>query len=238
MEAGIDVQGRSLGGWIVADPTLTAAGTFNTYAEADGFTALYPQNWGFQQETFGTLFVPQQGTGQSIVLETAQQSQVVRGRRAARVYAIELSTGSSCAATPARSSYYMKNATSTGATPPPLPVARQPLYAEVRFRIDSTHAMLIGFNYQNSSQLDVFAALYNSLAFPFPLCEAPARNRRRRSLREHVVPVLWLTPGTVLLLTIAVLAIDIPAAAISRMPTYAAPSPRRRDAAACAGLGR
>ena len=34
--------------------------------------------------------------------------------------------------------------------------------------------MLIGFNYQNTGQLDVFSALYNSVAFPYPLCEAPA----------------------------------------------------------------
>ena len=71
-------------------------------------------------------------------------------------------------------SYYAKEASSTAPTPLPLPVARQPLYAEVRFTIDSAHAMLMGFNYESSSQLDVFAALYNSVSFPYPLCEAPA----------------------------------------------------------------
>ena len=44
----------------------------------------------------------------------------------------------------------MKEVSYTGPTPVPLPVARQPLYAEIRLSIDSTHAMLIGFNYQNS----------------------------------------------------------------------------------------
>ncbi len=167
------VQGQSLGGWIVADPTLTAEGAFNTFAEADGFTALYPQNWGFQNESFGTLFVPQQGTGQSIVLEVANSLKSFGAEGLPGYTQSSSSPALVCGYTGALS-YYMKNATSTGATPPPLPVARQPLYAEVRFRIDSSHAVLIGFNYQNSSQLDVFAALYNSLAFPFPLCEAPA----------------------------------------------------------------
>lgn len=63
------VQGRSTTGWIVADPTLTAPGSFNQYAEANGFSALYPQSWAFQQESYGTVFLPQQGM-QSILLET------------------------------------------------------------------------------------------------------------------------------------------------------------------------
>jgi hypothetical protein len=68
----------------------------------------------------------------------------------------------------------MKETAYSGPTPAPLPVARQPLYAEIRFTIDPTHAMLLGFNYQNAAQLDVYAGLYNSIAFPFPRCEAPA----------------------------------------------------------------
>jgi hypothetical protein len=167
------VQGQSLGGWIVADPTLTAAGTYNTYAEADGVTALYPQDWGFQNESFGTLFVPQQGSGQSIVLEIASSLQSY-GAPGLPGYTQSSSSSALVCGYTGTLSYYTKNASSSGATPPPLPVARQALYAEIRFKIDSSHAMLIGFNYQNSSQLDVFAALYDSVAFPFPLCEAPA----------------------------------------------------------------
>jgi hypothetical protein len=167
------VQGQTLGGWIVADPSLTAAGAFNQFAEADGFTALYPQNWGFQNESFGTLFVPQQGTGQSILLDIANSLKSF-GADGLPGYTQSSSSATLVCGYTGTLSYYAKNASSTGATPPPLPVARQPLYAEVRLRIDSSHAVLIGFNYQNSSQLGVFAALYNSLAFPFPLCEAPA----------------------------------------------------------------
>jgi hypothetical protein len=167
------VQGQTLGGWVVADPTLTAAGTFNQFAEADGVTALYPQDWGFQNESFGTLFVPQQGTGQSIVLEIANSLQSF-GAEGLPGYTQSSSSPTLVCGYTGTLSYYAKGASSTGATPTPLPVTRQALYAEVRFRIDSSHAMLIGFNYQNSTQLDVFAALYNSLAFPFPLCEAPA----------------------------------------------------------------
>jgi hypothetical protein len=167
------VQGRTLAGWVVADPTLTAAGTFNSYSQADGVSALYPQTWGFQQESFGALFVPQQGTTESAVLEIASS---VKSFGAAGLpgYAQSSSVPVLVCGYTATLGYYAKQPSYTGPTPAPLPVARQPLYAEVRFKIDASHAMLIGFNYQNSSQLDVFSALYNSVAFPFPLCQAPA----------------------------------------------------------------
>jgi hypothetical protein len=167
------VQGATLAGWVVADPTLTAAGTFNTYSEADGFTALYPQTWGFQQESFGTLFVPQQGTSDSAVLETAATVKTFGAAGLPGYLATSVTPIVVCGYT-GTLGYYTKETSYTGATPAPLPVPRQPLYAEVRLALDSTHAVLIGFNYQTSGQLDVFSALYNSVAFPFPLCEAPA----------------------------------------------------------------
>jgi hypothetical protein len=167
------VQGRTLTGWVVADPTLTAVGTFNAYSEANGVTALYPQTWGFQQESFGSLFVPQQGSTESAVLELASSLKAF-GAAGLPGYTQSSSTPVLVCGYTGTVSYYVKQTPYSGPTPAPLPVARQPFYAEVRFTIDSTHAMLIGFNYQDSSQLEVFSDLYNSVAFPFPLCEKPA----------------------------------------------------------------
>ena len=167
------VQGATLAGWVVADPTLTAAGTFNTYSEADGVTALYPQTWGFQQESFGTLFVPQQGTTDSAVLEVASSLKAFGAAGLPGYLASSVTPIVVCGYT-GTIGYYTKEPSYTGPTAAPLPVPRQPLYAEVRLTFDLTHAMLIGFNYQNTGQLDVFSALYNSVAFPYPLCEAPA----------------------------------------------------------------
>jgi Bacterial SH3 domain len=167
------VQGRTLTGWVVADPSLSAAGTFNQYSEANGVSALYPQTWGFQQESFGALFVPQQGATASAVLETGNSLKSFGAQGLAGYTQSGSGSVLVCGYT-GTLAYYVKAASYTGPTPAPLPVARQPLYAEIRLTIDSTHAMLIGFNYQNSSQLDVFSALYNSIAFPYPLCEAPA----------------------------------------------------------------
>ncbi|MFI5286134.1 MAG: hypothetical protein ACHQ4F_07425 [Candidatus Dormibacteria bacterium] len=167
------VQGRTLTGWVVADPTLTAAGTFNPYSEANGVTALYPQTWGFQQESSGSLFVPQQGSTESALLEMASSLKSF-GAAGLPGYTQSSSTPVLVCGYTGTVSYYVKQTPYSGPTPPPLPVARQPFYAEVRFTIDSTHAMLIGFNYESSSQLDVFSDLYNSVAFPFPLCEKTA----------------------------------------------------------------
>jgi hypothetical protein len=167
------VQGRTLTGWVVADPALTTAGTFNTYAESDGVTALYPQTWGFQQESFGTLFVPQTGATASVVLETASGLKAF-GPAGLAGYAQTSSSPLVVCGYTGTLSYYTRQTSSTGPTPVPLPVPRLPLYAEVRVTINATHAMLMGFNYENGSQLDVFSALYNSVSFPYPLCQAPA----------------------------------------------------------------
>jgi hypothetical protein len=166
------VQGRSTTGWIVADPTLTAPGSFNQYAEANGFAALYPQTWAFQQESYGTVFLPQQGM-QSILLETAPALGNFGPRGLPGYSQSDTGPVQVCGYT-GTLTYYAKEASFTGATPSALPVPRLPLYAEIRLTLDKTNAVLIGFNYQNSGQLDVFADVYNSLSFPFPLCEAPA----------------------------------------------------------------
>jgi hypothetical protein len=166
------VQGRSTTGWIVADPTLTAPGSFNQYAEANGFSALYPQSWAFQQESYGTVFLPQQGM-QSILLETASTLGAF-GPRGLPGYSQSSTAPIQVCGYTGTLTYYVQETSYTGATPTALPVPRLPLYAEIRLTLDKTTAVLIGFNYQNSSQLDVFGDLYNSLAFPFPLCEAPA----------------------------------------------------------------
>jgi hypothetical protein len=167
------VQGRSVTGWIVADPALTAAGTFNHYGAANGTAALYPQSWGFQQEPYGVIFLPQQGT-QSILLETAPALASFGPPGLPGYTQSTNGTVEVCGYT-ATLAEYARNASASGATPTPLPVPRLELYTEIRIKFDSTHAMLIGFNYQNSSQLDVFNDLYDSITFPFPLCEAPAK---------------------------------------------------------------
>jgi hypothetical protein len=177
----LKVQGRSVTGWIVDDPTLTAPGAFNRYAAANGVSALYPQAWGFQQEPYGVIFLPQQGM-QNMLLETASTLQAF-GTPGLPGYTQATSDSVVVCGYTGTLSEYAKNASYTGATPTALPVPRLPLYAEIRLKFDATHAMLIGFNYQDSTQLDVFANLYNSITFPFPLCEAPAATPTPKPVR-------------------------------------------------------
>ena len=186
----LKVQGRSKVGWIVADPTLTAPGIFNQYGSANGIAALYPQTWGFQQESYGVIFLPEEGT-QNMLLETGPTLESF-GPPGLPGYTQSISgTVVVCGYTGSLDEY-AKNAANTGPTPTALPVPRLALYDEIRIKFDATHAMLIGFNYQNTGQLDVFADLYNSLTFPFPLCEAPASDPDAKALaRQYTwVPVL------------------------------------------------
>jgi hypothetical protein len=166
------VQGRTVTGWVVADPTLTAAGLFNKYGNVAGVTAFYPANWGFQQEPTSTIFLPQAGT-QNIVLQSGP-ALASFGPAALPGYG-QSTTGpvQVCGYTGTLSDY-VKNPNYSGPSPSPLPVPRLGLYAVIRLTFDATHAMQIGFDYSDSSQLDVFEDLYNSIGFPYPLCEAPA----------------------------------------------------------------
>ena len=173
------VQGRTLAGWVVADPALTAAGTFNTYSEADGCHRAVPADVGLPAGDLWNAVRTAAGDHDSAVLETAEQPQVLRCSGAAGIPGDERDAD--------RRLRLHRHArllhegdvvhgcdAGTAAGPATAALCRDAP------RSDSTHAMLIGFNYQNSSQLDVFSALYNSIAFPFPLCEAPLRHRRRR----------------------------------------------------------
>jgi hypothetical protein len=170
------VQGQTVTGWVVADPALTASGLFNKYANVDGVTAFYPTSWGFQQEPTSTIFLPQAGT-QNIVLQSGPTLESF-GPAALPGYG-QSSTGpvQVCGYTGTLSEY-TKDATYAGPSPSPLPVPRLALYAVIRLTFDPTHAMQIGFDYADSSQLDVFNDLYNSIGFPYPLCEAPASTPR------------------------------------------------------------
>jgi hypothetical protein len=43
--------------------------------------------------------------------------------------------------------------------------------AQIRLRLDPTHALALDFNYSAAVDLDVFREFYNSMTFPFPQCQ-------------------------------------------------------------------
>lgn len=173
------VHGQTLTGWITGDPSLTAAGQFTSYSSSTrGFNALYPQSWTFAEDPTAVTFHPQNGP-QSIVVRSAattaafgaaggpgfsgsgQQDVVVCGYTGSL---LQFSRGTSTATSAPASA-------STSASPA---ASQQPLLAQVRLRLDATHALSLDFGYSAAADLDVFNAFYNSMTFPFPQCQQTA----------------------------------------------------------------
>ena len=171
------VQGQSSTGWIVADPTLTASGAYQSYSSTDrGFSALIPQTWTFAEEPADVLFRPQQGQ-QTIVVRSAASSAAL-GSEAPSGYVSSESTQEIVCGYTGQLDYYVSGSV---ASAPPASASASPSsaaqrlanYAAIRLRFDTTHTMEIAFNYQSKDQLGVFQDFYNSISFPFPLCQAP-----------------------------------------------------------------
>ena len=172
------VQGSSTSGWIVADPTLTASGAYQSYSSSDrGFNVLIPQTWTFAEEPADVLFRPQQGQ-QTIIVRTGANTTAL-GSEAPSGYTQANSQQEIICGYTGQLDFYTSGGTAQQATPSPSgspssAAQRLASYAAVRLRFDATHTMEIGFNYQSKDQLSVFQDFYNSISFPFPLCQAPA----------------------------------------------------------------
>jgi uncharacterized protein YgiM (DUF1202 family) len=171
------VQGSSTTGWIVADPMLTASGAYQSYSSSErGFSVLIPQTWTFAEEPADVLFRPQQGQ-QTIVVRTGANTAAM-GSEAPSGYTQANSQQEIICGYTGQLDFYTSGGTAAQATPSPSgspASAAQRLsgYAAVRLRFDATHTMEIAFNYQSKDQLSVFQDFYNSISFPFPLCQAP-----------------------------------------------------------------
>jgi uncharacterized protein YgiM (DUF1202 family) len=168
------VQGQSVTGWIVADPVLTAMGALTSYSsDTRGFSALYPQSWTFAEEANETVFRPQSGGMDSIVVRAAATPsafgpQDPKGYTAAKSDQVVV-----CGYTGELNQY--QRTSSAPSTPQPGSAAQGlGRYAEIRLVFDAAHAMSLAFNYATDGELQVFKDFYNSISFPFPLCQAPA----------------------------------------------------------------
>ena len=170
------VQGSSTSGWIVADPTLTAMGAYQSYSSTDrGFSVLIPQTWTFAEEPADVLFRPQQGQ-QTIVVRTGANSAALGSETPTGFVSSESQQEIVCGYTGQLDFYVAGNAAPPASASPsgsPASAAqRLTNYAAIRLRFDATHTMEIAFNYATRDQLQVFQDFYNSISFPFPLCQA------------------------------------------------------------------
>ncbi|MDQ2960701.1 MAG: SH3 domain-containing protein [Candidatus Dormibacteraeota bacterium] len=166
------VQGQTVTGWIVADPTLTADGQFTAYQSSTrNFNALYPQTWTFAEQPTAAVFYPMAGV-QSIVVRNGALASDFGPVGGTGYVGTGEQTVVVCGVTANLDLYDHVG------TPPPAPSAGVagplPLLAQLRLRLDATHAMSLDFNYTASADLGVFNDFYNSMTFPYPQCEKPA----------------------------------------------------------------
>jgi uncharacterized protein YgiM (DUF1202 family) len=168
------VQGQTVTGWIVADPTLTATGQYTSYQSARGFNVLYPADWTFAEEAEDTVFRPQQGTSESIVVRAAATTTAL-GQAGMPGYTSTFEDDALvvCGYTGNLIEYALGSGAATPAPPSGSTAMPLAMYAAIRLRFDASHAMQIAFNYSAQTQLRVFQDFYNSITFNFPQCEAP-----------------------------------------------------------------
>ena len=164
------VQGQTTTGWIVADPTLSAAGHFTQYSsDARQFSAYYPQSWTFAEQTNQVVFYPVDGPQTIVVRNGVHPSDF--GPPGASGYAGNgQQTVVVCGVTASLNLYKRAGA----AAPSPTPGTASPLalLAQMRLALDPAHALDIDFNYATAADLEPFDDFYNSMTFPFPACEA------------------------------------------------------------------
>ncbi|MEO8899471.1 MAG: SH3 domain-containing protein [Candidatus Dormibacter sp.] len=166
------VQGQTVTGWITGDPTLTAPGQFQQYqSTARNFSALYPQEWTFAEEPSDTLFHPLNGP-QSLVVRTGAKTSDFGPGGATGYLGSGQTTVIVCGVTGNLNEYSRTG--SAPVTPTPGTAGPLALLAQIRLRLDATHALALDYNYSAASDLEVFNDVYNSMTFPYPQCQAPA----------------------------------------------------------------
>jgi len=166
------VQGQTVTGWVTADPTLTADGQFTQYQSQDRrFSAYYPQDWTFAESPSNVLFHPSNGD-QTIVARNGTRVADFGPGGGAGFNASGQETVIVCGVTGDLNEY--THVGSSPASPAPGTAGPLALLAQIRLRLDATHALALDFNYNTAADLEVFGDFYNSMTFPYPQCERPA----------------------------------------------------------------
>lgn len=156
-----EVRGQTATGWILASPSLTAAGTFNTYSSGQ-FGTLYPATWTYTGPSTAVVFRAPGSAATVTVRSAAAVSGLGRVRpdygrvRSAQVVV--------CGVTSDLDIYQL--AGSTSATRP----GAVPYVAQVGLTLDAHHALGIAAALTDVSQLSTLADFLNSITFPFPSC--------------------------------------------------------------------
>jgi len=172
------VQGATVSGWIVADPTYTASGTLNSIAfqdkQIDG--VLFPADWTYADDPGEVVFQPQTGSVlPSLVIRMAASLSAL-GNAGLTGYN-PVSSNSEVVACGYTGNLVLYQE-APGATPQATmdaggaSVTRLTDFAQFRATLSSSAAIDIEMNYSTPDEYAVFQNLLNSIRYPFPDCEA------------------------------------------------------------------
>jgi uncharacterized protein YgiM (DUF1202 family) len=160
-----EVKGETLTGWISGNATLSAPGRFSSFTSSvHQFAALYPVGWRASEGPPYAIFRAATSI-ESITVSTAP-SVTALGRVAPGYSQIRSESIVVCGVTGNLVTYI--NSSPSG--PSPLP----PYYAQIRLMLDAKHALGIGANLPNVSELQTVRNFAYSVTFPYPQCEGKA----------------------------------------------------------------
>jgi hypothetical protein len=172
------VQGSTVTGWVIADPTYTAPGVLNSIGfqdkQIDG--ALFPVNWTYADSPAEIVFEPQTGIDlPTLVIRTATTRSAL-GTAGLTGYPAVSSNSEvvACGYTGTLVTY----AAAASASPQPTTdpgggsVTRLAEFAQFRATLSPSYAIDIEMNYSTADEYTVLENLLSSIRYPFPDCEA------------------------------------------------------------------
>lgn len=164
-----EVKGPTVTGWISSDATLSAPGMFSSYASTQlQVSLLYPDGWTHSDlPPASVVFRPSSG-GDTVVVTTATTvNQLGRGRPG--YHQTDDEQVVVCGVTGDLVTFVEAGDPTT--TTQAGGVVAERYLVQVHLTLDAQHALGIDANLADTSQLQSYRDLVNSVTFPFPQCQ-------------------------------------------------------------------
>ena len=164
-----EVRGPTVTGWMSAAPNLSAPGIFASYSSTQHQLALlYPQGWTpSESPPASVVFRPASGADTVVVTTASTAGQLVRGRLGYHQTNDEQVVV--CGVTADMVTFVAVGTTTT--TTQPDGVVAERYLVQVHLTLDPQHALGIDANLADTTQLQNYRDLVNSVTFPFPECQ-------------------------------------------------------------------
>jgi hypothetical protein len=172
------VQGSTVTGWVIADPTYTASGLLSSVGfqdkQIDG--VLYPTDWTYSDNSGEVIFEPETGTDLPTLVIREATTLSALGPSGLTGYASVSSNAEVVAC--GYTGTLVKYAAGSAASPQPTmdpgggSVTRLADFAQFRATLSPSYAIDIEMNYSTADDYAAFENLLNSIRYPFPDCEA------------------------------------------------------------------